>query len=66
MRASADTRAERSPDMTVGQGTVRATVSDLGGYRDKEFLVKNKFRKRVKNVFTSIGIQVRVECKCVK
>jgi len=52
--------------MTVGQGTVRATVSDLGGYRDKEFLVKNKFRKRVKNVFTSIGIQVRVECKCVK
>ena len=66
MWASADTGAVRSPDMTVGQRTVRATVSHPDGYRDKEFLVTNKFRKRVKNVVTSKGIQVGVECKWVK
>jgi hypothetical protein len=37
--------------------------SHLGGYRDTEFLVTNKSRKRVKNVVTSKGIEVGIECK---
>ena len=42
---------------------MRATVSNPNGYCDTEFLVTNKSRKRVKNVGTSKGIQVGVECK---
>jgi hypothetical protein len=49
--------------MTVGQRTVRATVSHRDGYRDTECLVTKKFRKRVKSVVASKGIEVGVESK---
>ena len=66
MWASADTGAVRSTGMTVGQRTVRATVSHRDGYRDTECLVTKKFTKRVKSVVTSKGIEVGVESKWVK